>query len=121
MTDGLILMGNFSIQENIQNWMALDHVGALVSLSNMAVSLGCQQTHVPTSLIVQNPLKWLDLIDSHKATISWASNFAFSLICDRASEIKQKHWDLSSMRFVINAGEPMFIVVGSSCSQSSGF
>jgi hypothetical protein len=75
----------------------------------MAVSLGCQQIHVPTSLIVQNLLKWLDLIDSHKATISWELNFAFFLICDRASEIKQKHWDLSSMRFVINAGEPMGI------------
>lgn len=107
MTNGLVLMGNFSSQESILNWMPLEHVGALVSLSIMAVSLGCQQIHVPTSLIVQNPLKWLDLIDNHQATISWAPNFAFSLICDRAIDINQKHWDLSSMRFVINAGEPI--------------
>ncbi|MBD2253940.1 SDR family NAD(P)-dependent oxidoreductase [Nostoc parmelioides] len=114
MTTGLILMGHFSIQESVLNWMPLDHVGALVSLSIMAVSLGCQQIHVPTNLIVQNPLLWLDLIDKHQATISWAPNFAFSLICDafsdlqyRANDIQQKHWDLSSMGFVINAGEPI--------------
>lgn len=121
MTGGLVLIGNFSNQESILNWMPLDHVGALVSLSIMAVDLGCQQIHVPTNLIVQNPLLWLDLIDKHQATISWAPNFAFSLICDalddlsygtlreryRASDIHQKHWDLSSMRFIINAGEPI--------------
>ncbi len=107
MSAGLVLMGHFSNQESILNWMPLDHVGALVSLSIMAVDLGCQQIHVPTGLIVQNPLFWLDLIDLHKSTISWAPNFAFSLICDRAFDISRKNWDLSSMRFVINAGEPI--------------
>ncbi|QLE39945.1 SDR family NAD(P)-dependent oxidoreductase [Nostoc sp. C052] len=107
MTNGFIVMGGFSHQDSVLNWMPLDHVGALVSLSLLAVNLGCQQIHVPTSLIVENPLKWLDLIDHHQATISWSPNFAFSLICDRTSDIRQKHWDLSSMRFIINAGEPI--------------
>jgi acyl-CoA synthetase (AMP-forming)/AMP-acid ligase II/NAD(P)-dependent dehydrogenase (short-subunit alcohol dehydrogenase family)/acyl carrier protein len=105
MTAGTILMNHFSPQDITLNWMPLDHVGALVFLSMMAVDLGCQQIHVPTDLIIQNPLKWLDLIDNYQATISWAPNFAFSLICDRAFEINQKHWDLSSMRFLVNAGE----------------
>lgn len=107
MTTGLILMGHFSSQESVLNWMPLDHVGALVSLSIMAVSLGCQQIHVPTDLIVQNPLQWLDLIDKYQATISWSPNFAFSLICDRSVEINRQQWDLSSMKFIINAGEPI--------------
>lgn len=107
MTNGFIAMGNFSHQDSVLNWMPLDHVGALVSLSILAINLGCKQIHVPTNLIVENPLKWLDLIDNHQATISWTPNFAFSLICDRASEIQQKHWNLSSMRFIINAGEPI--------------
>jgi len=105
MTAGTIFMNHFSSQDITLNWMPLDHVGALVFLSLMAVDLGCQQIHVTTELIVQNPLKWLDLIDNHQATISWSPNFAFSLICDRALEINQNHWDLSSMRFLVNAGE----------------
>ncbi|MBD2498496.1 SDR family NAD(P)-dependent oxidoreductase [Nostoc sp. FACHB-280] len=118
MTTGLILMGHFSSQESVLNWMPLDHVGALVSLSIMAVSLGCQQIHIPTNLIVQNPLKWLDLIDQHQATISWAPNFAFSLICDALDNLSDsaidincqcQQWNLSSMKFIINAGEPIVI------------
>ena len=105
MSAGTVLMNNFSSQDTTLNWMPLDHVGALVFLSIMAVDLGCQQIHVPTDLILQNPLLWLDLIDCHKATISWAPNFAFNLICDRAEDINQKHWDLSSMQFMVNAGE----------------
>ncbi|MBW4628762.1 MAG: SDR family NAD(P)-dependent oxidoreductase [Brasilonema octagenarum HA4186-MV1] len=105
MSAGTVLMNHFSSGDSTLNWMPLDHVGALVFLSIMAVDLGCHQIHVPTGLIVQNPLLWLDLIDKHQATISWAPNFAFSLICDRTFEIKQKHWDLSSMQFLVNAGE----------------
>lgn len=105
MSAGTVLMNNFSSQDTTLNWMPLDHVGALVFLSIMAVDLGCQQIHVPTNLILQNPLLWLDLIDYHKATISWAPNFAFNLICDRALDINQKQWNLSSMRFLVNAGE----------------
>ncbi|WP_138502502.1 SDR family NAD(P)-dependent oxidoreductase [Nostoc sp. PA-18-2419] len=121
MTAGSVSIGHFSSQESVLNWMPLNHVGALVSLSIMAVSIGCQQIHVPTDLIVQNPLKWLDLIDKHQATISWAPNFAFSLVCDalddlsygtlheryRAFDIERQKWNLSSMKFIVNAGEPI--------------
>ncbi|NEP86224.1 MAG: SDR family NAD(P)-dependent oxidoreductase [Okeania sp. SIO2C2] len=105
MSAGTIAMNQFSSQDVTLNWMPMDHVGALVFLSIMAVDLGCQQIHVPTQLILQNPLKWLDLIDRHQATISWAPNFAFTLIGDRAEEVKQRHWNLSPMKFLVNAGE----------------
>ncbi|WP_287326497.1 SDR family NAD(P)-dependent oxidoreductase [Okeania sp. SIO1F9] len=105
MSAGTIAMNQFSSQDVTLNWMPIDHVGALVFLSIMAVDLGCQQIHVPTQLILQNPLKWLDLIDCYQATISWAPNFAFTMIGDRAEEVKQRHWNLSSMRFLVNAGE----------------
>ncbi|AOX00477.1 hypothetical protein BJP34_14345 [Moorena producens PAL-8-15-08-1] len=105
MTAGTIAMNQFSSQDVTLNWMPMDHVGALVFLSIMAVDLGCQQIHVPTQLILQNPLKWLDLIDCYQATISWAPNFAFTLIGDRAEEVTKRHWNLSSMRFLVNAGE----------------
>ncbi|NET44335.1 SDR family NAD(P)-dependent oxidoreductase [Okeania sp. SIO2B3] len=105
MSVGTIKMNQFSSQDVTLNWMPMDHVGALVFLSIMAVDLGCQQIHVPTELILQNPLKWLDLIDNYQATISWAPNFAFTLIGDRIQEVKKRNWNLSSMRFLVNAGE----------------
>ncbi|MEM9567496.1 MAG: AMP-binding protein, partial [Cyanobacteria bacterium P01_E01_bin.34] len=109
MTAGTIVANDFTPAEVTLNWMPMDHVGALVFLSMMSVDLGCQQVHVPTDYILQNPLRWLDLIDRHHATISWAPNFAFTLICDRASDIRQGHWDLSSMKFLVNAGEAVVV------------
>ncbi len=105
MTTGTILMNGFNHQDVTLNWMPMDHVGALVFLSIMAVDLGCQQIHTSTEYILQNPLNWLDLIAHHQATISWAPNFAFTLLCDRAEEISRGNWNLSSMRFLVNAGE----------------
>ncbi|MFB2837777.1 SDR family NAD(P)-dependent oxidoreductase [Floridanema evergladense] len=105
MTAGTAQMNQFNHQDIILNWMPLEHVGAIVFLGLMAVDLGCKQIHIPTEYILQNPLRWLELIQQHKASISWAPNFAFSLLNDRATQINQKSWNLSSMRFLVNAGE----------------
>jgi malonyl CoA-acyl carrier protein transacylase len=96
---------NFFSQDIFLNWMPLEHVGAIVLLGLMAVDMGCKQIHVSTEYILQNPIRWLELIQRHQATISWAPNFAFSLLNERASDINQRSWDLSSMRFIVNGGE----------------
>uniref|UniRef100_A0A2P1CZH3 Type I polyketide synthase n=2 Tax=unclassified Phormidium TaxID=2609805 RepID=A0A2P1CZH3_9CYAN len=96
---------NLVSQDIFFNWMPLEHVGAIVLLGLMAVDIGCQQIHVSTEYILQNPLRWLELIQRHKASISWSPNFAFSLINERASEINQRSYDLSSLRFLVNGGE----------------
>ncbi|WP_448272933.1 AMP-binding protein [Nostoc sp. DSM 114160] len=105
MTAGTAQMNNFFSDEIVLNWMPLEHVGAIVFLGLMAVDLGCKQIHASTEYILQNPIRWLELIQRHQASISWAPNFAFSLLNERASEINQQSWDLSSMRFLVNAGE----------------
>ncbi len=105
MTAGTAQMNNFSSDDIVLNWMPLEHVGAIVFLGLMAVDLGCKQIHVSTEYILQNPIRWLELIQRHKGSISWAPNFAFSLLNERASEINQRSWDLSSMHFLVNAGE----------------
>ena len=107
MAAGTIQACGFDETEVTLNWMALDHAGAVSFLGTMAVELGCTQIHVPTGYILQDPLRWLDLIDRHRATISWAPNFAFSLLLDRAETLARRTWDLRCMRFLVNAGEPV--------------
>ena len=107
MAAGTIDGNGFTAAEVTLNWMALDHVGSVSFLGTMAAALGCTQIHVPTGYILQEPLRWLDLISRHRATISWAPNFAFTLFLDRAAEVQAGKWDLSSMRFLVNAGEPV--------------
>ena len=105
MVDGTIQMNNFTDCDVTLNWMSMDHAGSLVFLGVMGVALKCDQFHVPISYVLQQPLRWLDLIHQHRVSISWAPNFVFSLFLEKTAEIAKRHWDLSCMRFMVNAGE----------------
>ena len=95
----------FDTTDVLINWFPLDHVGGIV-MSHLMALFGCaRQIHVPTEVILQEPLKWLDLIESHGATVTWAPNFAFGLVNDREKQLQLRRWDLRSMRFILNAGE----------------
>ncbi|MEM9220043.1 MAG: KR domain-containing protein, partial [Cyanobacteria bacterium P01_F01_bin.150] len=67
--------------------------------------LGCQQIHAPTQRVLQDPLVWIDWLHQYRVTVTWAPNFAYSLVNDNADAMADKKWDLSSMRFILNAGE----------------
>ncbi|MFB9840012.1 AMP-binding protein, partial [Actinoallomurus acaciae] len=87
------------------NWMPLDHVGGVVMFHLRDVVLGCRQVHAPTRWVLRDPLRWLDVAHRHRATVTWAPNFAFGLVTDRAADLGERGWDLSRLRFVMNAGE----------------
>ncbi|GAA4800727.1 AMP-binding protein [Streptomyces ziwulingensis] len=87
------------------NWMPLDHAGGLLLFHVRDVFLGAHQVHAPTEWVLADPLRWLDLVDRHRACTTWAPNFAFSLVNDRADRLADRHWDLSGLRYVMNGGE----------------
>ncbi|MEW1871965.1 amino acid adenylation domain-containing protein [Streptomyces caelestis] len=87
------------------NWIPLDHVTGVVMFHLRDVYLGCRQIHAPTSWILQDPLRWMDLADRHRTTVTWAPNFAFGLLAEESHRFADRAWDLSPMRLVMNAGE----------------
>jgi acyl-CoA synthetase (AMP-forming)/AMP-acid ligase II len=95
----------FTAKDVSFNWMPMDHVGGVVMFHLMDVYLTSMQVHAPTQAVLQQPLRWLDCMEKYGATVTWAPNFAFALINDRAQEVEQRRWDLSRMRFIVNAGE----------------
>ena len=104
-TVGTIQLNGDSRQDVSLNWMPLEHVGGIVMFHVRDVYLGCRQVQVPTQAILSKPLLWLDLIERYRVTVTWAPNFAFKLVNDHAAEIAERHWDLSSLRFILNGGE----------------
>ncbi|WP_339776353.1 beta-ketoacyl synthase N-terminal-like domain-containing protein [uncultured Thalassospira sp.] len=104
MSAGTNQANGFTVEDVALNWMPLDHPGALVFLGVVPMDVGAAQIHVPTGYVLGDPLRWLDLIDRYRASISWAPNFAFALINTRLGEGK-KQYDLSCMRFLVSAGE----------------
>ncbi|WP_224242629.1 non-ribosomal peptide synthetase [Hyalangium gracile] len=108
LTDWLLateVCHGFDSREVSVNWMPLDHVGGIVMFHLRDVWLGARQVHAHTAYVLEEPLRWMELISRHRATITWAPNFAYGLINERAATIAEKSWDLSSLRFILNAGE----------------
>ncbi|MEU0007935.1 amino acid adenylation domain-containing protein [Streptomyces sp. NPDC006314] len=87
------------------NWIPLDHVTGVVMFHLRDVYLGCRQVHAPTSWILREPLRWMDLAHRHRVTVTWAPNFAFGLLAEQAHRFRDREWDLTPMRLVMNAGE----------------
>ncbi|MCG8424976.1 MAG: amino acid adenylation domain-containing protein [Proteobacteria bacterium] len=86
-------------------WLPLDHVASLVDFHLRDVFLACRQIQVATPAVLADPLYWLDLIDKHRASITWAPNFAYGLVVDRAAELASRTWDLTCLRHAFNGGE----------------
>ncbi|HEU5124613.1 MAG TPA: condensation domain-containing protein [Verrucomicrobiae bacterium] len=93
------------------NWLPMDHVVPILTFHLKDTYLGCQQIHASTQLVLNEPLLWLDLMDRFRATHSWAPNFGFKLVSDRLARVMGRHWDLSSLKFLMNAGEQVTLPV----------
>jgi acyl-CoA synthetase (AMP-forming)/AMP-acid ligase II/acyl carrier protein len=104
-TRAVVLHNGHTAEEITFNWMPLEHVGGLVMYHLRDVVLGCRQIHAPTEVILADPLRWLEIVDRHRVTDTWAPNFAFGLVNARAAEIAERSFDLRSLRFILNGGE----------------
>ena len=93
------------------NWLPMDHVVPVLTCHFKDTYLGCQQVAVATDVILTNPLKWLDLIETYQVTHTWSPNFGFKLVSDALMKVQQKNWDLSSIKFLMNAGEQVTLPV----------
>ncbi|MFF5635767.1 AMP-binding protein [Streptomyces sp. NPDC012825] len=87
------------------NWMPLDHVGGLIMFHARDTYLGCHQVHGRLEWVLEDPLRWLTLMDRHRVDTTWAPNFAFGLINDQADRLRGLSLDLGRLRYVMNGGE----------------
>lgn len=104
-TYATIAANGFTDRDVSLNWMPLDHVGGMIMFNLRDVFLTCEHVNVRTESVIRRPLLWLDCVEEFRATCTWAPNFAFSLVCQRADEIAAGSWDLSSLTNICNAGE----------------
>jgi acyl-CoA synthetase (AMP-forming)/AMP-acid ligase II/3-oxoacyl-(acyl-carrier-protein) synthase/acyl carrier protein len=105
MALGTIDACGFTAEDCTLNWLPIDHVGAISFLHMLPTVLGIDQVHVMTEYVLADVLRWLELLERHRASISWSPNFAYRLINDRLAGSVGRQWDLSRVRFLVNAGE----------------
>ncbi|UFZ03305.1 amino acid adenylation domain-containing protein [Bradyrhizobium ontarionense] len=87
------------------NWLPLDHVVPILTYHLTDVVLGRDGIQLDTAAVLANPLIWLDMLDQYRVTDTWSPNFGFRLLLDALKSAPQRHWDLSSLRRWMNAGE----------------
>jgi amino acid adenylation domain-containing protein len=93
------------------NWLPMDHVVPILTCHLKDTYLGCQQIAVSTNVVLAEPLKWLDLMHEYRVTQTWSPNFGFKLVSDALSKARGRSWDLSPVRFFMNAGEQVTLPV----------
>ncbi|MFD7512098.1 beta-ketoacyl synthase N-terminal-like domain-containing protein, partial [Streptomyces sp. NPDC059853] len=91
------------------NWLPVDHSGAFLLYHLLAVFAGATNVHTPTDAVLADPLRWLDLLEEHRATHSWAPAFGFQLVSDAlttaAATGTPRERDLSRVRSLVCGGE----------------
>ncbi|KAI2602758.1 hypothetical protein GGR54DRAFT_633796 [Hypoxylon sp. NC1633] len=88
------------------NWVGLDHVASLVEIHLQAMWLGVDQIHVHAADILSSPITFLDLLDRHRVSRSFAPNFFLAkLVSATMSAPKSWKWDLSSLTILASGGE----------------
>ncbi len=102
---GMAKVNHFTPDSISLNWMPLEHVASLVMFHLTQVYVGCEQIQAENARVLQEPLRWLDWVDQHRVTHTWAPNFAYGLIVDRAAAVRQQAWDLSCLRWMGNGAE----------------
>ncbi|XP_022986226.1 uncharacterized protein LOC111484046 [Cucurbita maxima] len=91
------------------SWLPQYHdMGLIGGLFTALVSGGTAILFSPMTFI-KNPLLWLHVMSTYKATHSAGPNFAFELVARRleANKGKAQTYDLSSMVFLMIAAEPV--------------
>jgi amino acid adenylation domain-containing protein len=101
---GVAQLKQLSSRDISLNWLPLDHVGSICTHIR-DIDNNILQLQMAPDTILQDPLLWLKLMATYHVTLTRAPNFAFKLMNDQASHLKHQQLDLSSLRFIINAGE----------------
>ncbi len=100
-----IQTGHYYPSDVMVNWFSLEHVVGIIAFHLLPLYMGAMQVHARSEFVLEEPLRWLDMLSAHKATVTWAPNSVFALVNEQLKSSKGRDWDLSSVRRVINAGE----------------
>ena len=84
-------------------WLPFEHMGGL----RIVVPNVYCQIHLSTTAFLQKPFLWFDIIHKYRVTQAVILNFALRLLIDEIDREPQHPCNLSSLRQIMIAGEPI--------------
>lgn len=101
------------------NWIAFDHVAALLEVHMIAQYVGATQVHVEPATVLADPLMFLRLIDRYRVSLAFSPNFLLGQINAAIQSIKGEsarkglqNIDLSCLRYIVTGGEANVVETG---------
>ncbi|MFE6399353.1 AMP-binding protein [Streptomyces alboflavus] len=95
------------------NWISYDHVAALVEAHLLPLSVGAVQVQAAPESVLADPVRFLELIDAHRVTMTFAPNFLLGLINEALDRMPvPPRPDLSCLRHIISGGEANLVATG---------
>lgn len=94
-------------EDKIASWLPLYHDLGLIGSYHIPLAYGNTLIQVDPFQWILAPVIWLEVISKEKATVSFTPNFAYNIMAEKIDEEELEGIDLSSMRAVINAAEPI--------------
>jgi len=98
------LCGN-SNTDVILSWLPFDHIGNISAYHISPVIEGSALVYAQKEYVLGKPLRWLEIMERHKVTHSWAPNFAFALVTKALKAYVGPALDLSRVKGLLTAGE----------------
>ncbi|WP_223865342.1 non-ribosomal peptide synthetase [Streptomyces sp. 5-10] len=95
------------------NWISYDHVAALLEAHLLPLSVGATQVQTTPDTILGDPVRFLQLIDAHRVTMTFTPNFLLGLINQALAQLPgELSLDLSSLRHIVSGGEANLVTTG---------
>lgn len=98
------------------NWIAFDHVAALLESHMIALYVGANQFHASPAYVLTDPLRFLRLIHSHRITLAFAPNFLLgeinALLSKSGLSALGANMDLSCLKRIVTGGEANLVETG---------
>ncbi|KAI9813673.1 MAG: putative NRPS-like protein biosynthetic cluster [Pycnora praestabilis] len=89
------------------NWIGFDHVASLIETHIHAMYIGAELVHIPAPALIANPMRFLQFIDRHRVTYTFAPHFFLARLLQSMdnSNARQAKYDISALRHLISGGE----------------
>ncbi|MFO0665885.1 MAG: fatty acyl-AMP ligase [Polyangiaceae bacterium] len=100
-------LGKDSYSDKGVSWLPLFHDMGLIGFVIGPLFTNIQVAFLPTANFVRSPRIWLDTLSRHRGTITYAPNFAYSLVSKRVKEKDLAGLDLSCVRHAGCGAEPI--------------
>jgi amino acid adenylation domain-containing protein len=89
------------------SWLPLYHDLGLIAGLLQPIHSGIPGVLMTPKFFIERPVRWLETISRHRATVSGAPNFAFQLCVERVRDAQLQGLDLSTWRVAFCGAEPV--------------